>query len=673
MQLQPIGKFEYISLKNPIAIGGNCASRNSLSKQFTNKVFLYVVFLFFFVPLLSAQPSHCDNCPMPHVQIYATQILAPKPSPDDTLGDYLTQQSYAQYGQWLSLSNTGTAVAEITTDDPKYDCVVWMGGPYVAQTATLPDTMIRSALQGLSDNSLPISGPVTGPEYLIWSKVDTSGGQYTFSVYLEDAITRDRVATGTAIFTDSTDALSQASSAVSQIEPVFDNIRAYQKTLRNNDSTITIHAEIEITPRKTLVSGGDTITVSFRMYDCDGAVGQYPLKHRTFAINAVNGHFNHDSLTTDSQGKAYAIFTADFVTAVAQLEAIYYPYPAVYHQSAGSWTAVPVDIDFPTDRHWRIDFVCTADFHDGHYTLSFPCTGCIAGDEIITDREYYESLTGTEYVIGDFSDSTFNIDDAVAFDLHAQCWSRNPWIESNRDFFSTSGALTQGWLTPDVYVDPNSITPFMLKRDSVILTPGFVFPFPGTYAVHSNTVAFRPYSTEVYDTSYIMQIGPAYMLPLENGIYSGTAGNYQITGSYLKDSAIFTEDGSGKSDTYTEHWSAQYNYKISAVNPLTGVKEVKGTVPGSFTLDQNYPNPFNPVTSVRYGLPQRSNVVLVVFNTLGQKILTLVNGIQEAGQHHVTFDGSKLASGLYFYKIEAISGANPPKTFTQVKKMVLLK
>ena len=76
-------------------------------------------------------------------------------------------------------------------------------------------------------------------------------------------------------------------------------------------------------------------------------------------------------------------------------------------------------------------------------------------------------------------------------------------------------------------------------------------------------------------------------------------------------------------------------------------------LPASVTLDQNYPNPFNPTTTIRYALPSRAHVSLTVFNTLGQQVASLVNETEEPGYHDVRFDGSGLASGVYFYQLRA--------------------
>jgi hypothetical protein len=99
---------------------------------------------------------------------------------------------------------------------------------------------------------------------------------------------------------------------------------------------------------------------------------------------------------------------------------------------------------------------------------------------------------------------------------------------------------------------------------------------------------------------------------------------------------------------------------------VTSANTNGSTIPVAFLLYQNYPNPFNPSTTIRYGLPERSHVLLAVFNTLGQEVASLLNETQEPGYHEAKFDGSNLASGVYFYRIQAGS-------FVQTKKLLLLK
>ena len=85
-----------------------------------------------------------------------------------------------------------------------------------------------------------------------------------------------------------------------------------------------------------------------------------------------------------------------------------------------------------------------------------------------------------------------------------------------------------------------------------------------------------------------------------------------------------------------------------------------------FQLLQNYPNPFNPRTTIMFKIPVFSFVTLKLYDPLGNEIVTLISEEKTAGTHHVNFDASNLASGIYFYKIQA-------GNFSQTKKLIFLK
>ena len=89
-------------------------------------------------------------------------------------------------------------------------------------------------------------------------------------------------------------------------------------------------------------------------------------------------------------------------------------------------------------------------------------------------------------------------------------------------------------------------------------------------------------------------------------------------------------------------------------------------LPVSYALSQNYPNPFNARTAINFALPQASDVNLSIYNMLGQKVATLVDGQLPAGNHSVNWDASEVATGVYFYKITA-------GDFSEIHQMTLLK
>lgn len=104
----------------------------------------------------------------------------------------------------------------------------------------------------------------------------------------------------------------------------------------------------------------------------------------------------------------------------------------------------------------------------------------------------------------------------------------------------------------------------------------------------------------------------------------------------------------------------------------SGIEDLAGITPENFDLSQNYPNPFNPSTTIRYALPNESKVAISIYNLLGEEIATLVNDVQSSGYHEVVFNASELSSGVYLYRINAVSSTGL-KDFNSTKKLILLK
>ena len=117
--------------------------------------------------------------------------------------------------------------------------------------------------------------------------------------------------------------------------------------------------------------------------------------------------------------------------------------------------------------------------------------------------------------------------------------------------------------------------------------------------------------------------------------------------------------------------SGKYTYRLKQIDydgqyVFSNTVEVEVNPPLTFALEQNYPNPFNPSTLVKYSIAKDAMVNISVYNAIGEKVATLVNGLQQAGRYEVNFNAGNLTSGVYFYSIEA-------GDFKAVRKMLLMK
>jgi hypothetical protein len=183
---------------------------------------------------------------------------------------------------------------------------------------------------------------------------------------------------------------------------------------------------------------------------------------------------------------------------------------------------------------------------------------------------------------------------------------------------------------------------------------------------YGKIVLLNPYNGLLASDSATSIIDVAKWNFQQTGAYNtrnseGNASGYTSTYDVKLDSAksLYSQSYDGWA---AEKW--EFGGTLPTISPPTSVVRIE--VPAAFDLAQNYPNPFNPSTVIAYSLPNRSNVVMTVFNLLGQIVETLVWEEQDAGRYEVRFDARNLPSGLYFYQLRAGS-------HTQTRRMVLLK
>jgi hypothetical protein len=178
------------------------------------------------------------------------------------------------------------------------------------------------------------------------------------------------------------------------------------------------------------------------------------------------------------------------------------------------------------------------------------------------------------------------------------------------------------------------------------LTPGYVveakMPFTAIQALYSGDALFVPKA--------------GMRIPFDFSINDRDS----KTGIYDREAILAYS-------TYNNNSSYQnmYNWTYTWIDGATNVRQDEA-VARIFELSQNYPNPFNPTTNIKFSIPQSGMVSLKLFDILGREVMTVMNQFQEAGSYTATLDASKLATGMYMYKLESGS-------FSSVKKMMLIK
>ncbi|MFZ1853033.1 MAG: SBBP repeat-containing protein, partial [Nitrosomonas sp.] len=161
------------------------------------------------------------------------------------------------------------------------------------------------------------------------------------------------------------------------------------------------------------------------------------------------------------------------------------------------------------------------------------------------------------------------------------------------------------------------------------------------------------YATLKYNSSGVQQWLRSYngfgedSTDVANSLAVDNSGNVYVTGQSIG-------NGTG------------YDYATIKYSQSVGIKQLSSILPNRFSISQNYPNPFNPSTKIKFDIAKSGLVKLIIFDISGKEVASLVEENLSPGSYETEFDGSKLTSGVYFYKIETGS-------FTETKKMLMIK
>ncbi len=283
------------------------------------------------------------------------------------------------------------------------------------------------------------------------------------------------------------------------------------------------------------------------------------------------------------------------------------------------------------------------------------------GDNRISDAYYVDSDTAGVYNISDLPAGQYIVFaiplGSYAPSFYSTLGTTLKWKNATK--LDINGSMISG---ADIFVKPitNRNEGFTFINGTVVtpLSPGGNSPVT-LQGVNGTTVSVSDANGDVVGYGVTDEAGNFNISNLAPGTYTVTVDRfgYQSTSSI---SVSPTYDSQGNSVP------ASAAFTIANDSPNGVVVNKTTALPTEYKLEQNFPNPFNPTTTIRFNLPQTVKASLTIYNILGQKVATLVDGVIEAGAHNISWNASNVASGIYFYQVKT-------DNFTATKKMMLIK
>jgi len=611
-------------------------------------------------PILFAQAQ--DNWPEPSVALYDCNTSA---------------ASGADSSQQAALNSASKLIFQDIVSDSSTREVFLISLGFADTTSS--DFSSVAGYFTLPDTSVP-----TDFDFAIGSKITGSGGSYALTDSIENGQTFAHAADGIATIGSATsdNVKAACSSAVQQILPLETKIQSYEETLKATNPLLTINPQIEVSPNVLKLPLNGSTGVNITATDCDGA----PIANRLFSLDASLGSLSTSSVKTDGNGKASVNYTAGSSKGVAIITATLQNLMSVTRDTispSGSASILTGDID--TTNLWVLEF----DLHRSgagyidQVDQDLLYMGQSYGSSWQQSTSFYVqsahgkfigSPNGKQNTEFDFTDTTLsisgiffthNFSKSTYSDATGQNCPHDPWdmSGSSQSYVAKVDSTHQGSASFSYSTDPNGLFAFNLAVPCTMVDEyAYDWDLEGTWdngdcktnqdnqSSHSGSKLDLTAGITYYGIGAVpgLTIIPSYA----DSVITG----YTIIVNYA--TTFYGSDGSF--NLYMDECTAT----LKPFSSITAVRSVEP--PKGFFLAQNYPNPFNPSAVISYYLPVNSFVTLKVYDVLGREVETLVNKNEAAGYKSVTFDGSKLSSGVYFYRLEA--GA-----YHDTKKLLLLK
>ena len=339
------------------------------------------------------------------------------------------------------------------------------------------------------------------------------------------------------------------------------------------------------------------------------------------------------------------------------------------------------------------------DESSGNIEIIFPNDGYITAYDTAGDSIGYGADGGFSSIDSAFLLPTMHASDGLPYRLLAPDRSYRCAVSKLNE-----SSVRIGWYYDSLYIGYGRSDVDSTQVDSLLLNGGLTIGNPDDSAKRISLRMARTLPdgerAVVIDSLSLLADESIRLEPLDtSGWYLDNPGNARTYRFWIRQ--VKTADGewifsahdisleAGVAHMLTPHWSGlthdscavyiDYNHDYVADDSMTLYNDVilginddpASGLPYRFELSQNHPNPFNPVTTIEYGLPQRSSVRIEIFNLLGRKVRTLVDREEAAGTYSVTWDGKStngqpVSTGVYFYRFQA-------GDYVATKKMLLLK
>jgi|GEM_PF-2144449 len=609
--------------------------------------------------------AQCDECIDRRIYMFDASVDVPAP-PDTAIQEIF---------KWSSLFDLGRFARILSHDeDPTKDCFIWSdGGMWLANSA-----QNGTLIFGSTYTNLPPAGPIKGIDYLLTGSVTPDGGDnYTFTWRLECGTSREVVKSSSVNYTANsggTGIEAAARQAAQGLMPFLQTIQDFEIDKRENDVTVARSAwgKMTITSKKTKLAPNESTEVEIELIDeCDG----YVLKNREIILEPYSdpelgplcegptgGTVSPTRVTTDENGKATVTFTAGSSGGLGVINAVY-----VFKKPHGRLCAITgkasinlafsmwdVTVKYSQDSYSFTDMTSTG---DGRVTSS-------------TGNSLYHAQGKMSFVYenkdpNNAGEDTLIVsapDDPDMGEVHG---------------FSSFGTSTQIATTRiETKSEEGELLGFyhMTSRSSGVSTGrenvGLWFEKKGSMGIFQLGASQHEIGMTHIRISGIPDGGPVQidnwttLIGINttsfdpNATFSSNGGNFSV--EYLWHQVTSEE---GTSSILTIRANAEFKGDNSPDAVENGIVE---NLPRKIILYQNYPNPFNPTTTIGFEIPKKSFVSLKIYNILGKEVMTLLNETRDRGKYEIKFDGSRLPSGVYLYRIQA-------GDYKETKKLLIMK